>query len=309
MTLYVLRMTQTYSLDGNTPFGAWALKYQATYDPIFAPFNHLDRDQIRDMLLTVLPSTRFVIELFEFVEQSLPELLSGRSAEDIFFAPSQIAMWDRYFNTQNELYQVNNEMVASAAVDQLKSGQFICEIGGGLGSAAATLADRLDPEVLANTHLTFTDVVPIFLTRARRALANKGLSIKFERYDFNQEPQFTDPDSFEFIYAVNALHVAFDLEKSLGYLRNRLQSGGALVLVEAIRPQLDWPIYPEFVFGFFRDFHHRKLSPQRPKAGFLDANHWVKCLKSAGFSRVDVFPNIDLNAYPFVITARFTAWK
>ncbi len=307
MSLYVLRLVEKTEAPEQCWFSAWGNQYKELYTPLFEGLESMDRETIRQQLIRLVPSSIRVLNLFDFVESSLDELFEGRAAEEIFFAPSQLAMWEQYFNTDNDLYQVNNHMIASAVADFLPNGGSICEIGGGMGSAAISLARCLDTQQQQATTLTFTDIVPMFLNRARRALSQWPMEIQYKKYDLNQAPDFGD-QKFDVIYTVNALHVSFDLDQSLSWLRSHLNDDGALMLVEATRPDLHTPIYPEFVFGFFRDFSHCKTTPHRPKPGFLDANHWIACLKQNGFQSVDVFPDLkSYESYPFMFSNRFIA--
>lgn len=310
MALYVLRLVQEsdQSLAGDHWFRIWGEAYRETYEPVFKDLMDFDRDRVRSALLELEPTADRVLDLFDFVSVHLNELLlKGRVAEELFFAPGQLVLWDRYFNTQNALYQINNDLAVNAARNLIKPGDKICEIGGGLGSAARSLAAGLSRQQAESIHLTFTDAVPIFLQRARRTLIDLPFNLEFKRYDINQTPSF-ESGTFDLIYGVNVVHVALDMESTLGHLRNCLKPNGTLLLIECTRPQLELPIYPEYVFGFFRDFHHRLITESRPKGGFLDGEHWRKCLLQAGFNRVQIVPEqASYGNYPFIFSSRLMA--
>jgi hypothetical protein len=98
-----------------------------------------------------------------------------------------------------------------------------------------------------------------------------------ERYDFNEPGNWRDRDT---IFAVNALHCARDKVATLGYLREMLREGGALVLGEG-RPYTDagrtpWAL--NAFFGLFRGWWDI--------GGFVSRESWLAALREAGFTKI-----------------------
>src|SRR5262249_30083101 len=78
--------------------------------------------------------------------EHVPEFLRGEKAgEEILFAPTRLPLWFDYFSNDNLLYQINNRLGAEAVARALPSGRpaTLLEIGGGSGSAALALGERL----------------------------------------------------------------------------------------------------------------------------------------------------------------------
>ncbi len=107
--------------------------------------------------------------------EHVPEFLRGeRTGEEILFAPTRLPLWFDYFSNDNLLYQINNRLGAEAVARALPAARpaTILEIGGGSGSAALAVGERLARDgALARIGLyRFTEVVPTFLRRAERSL-------------------------------------------------------------------------------------------------------------------------------------------
>jgi SAM-dependent methyltransferase len=97
------------------------------------------------------------------------------------------------------------------------------------------------------------------------------------------------------VYSVNCFHVAPDLGAVLAEAKAALKPGGAVVVSECIRPGTrSRPTYVEFIFNFLESFTNVKTDPvTRPTHGFLTPEAWKRSFEAAGFSRVEVFPDVD----------------
>jgi SAM-dependent methyltransferase len=102
-----------------------------------------------------------------------------------------------------------------------------------------------------------------------------------------------EAESCDLVYGVNTLHVARDLEFTLGEVRRALVPGGALVIAECIRPFADRPVCVEFLFNLLEAFRAPRLvHPWRPHGGFLAPEQWSAGLAACGFHDVEVLPPI-----------------
>lgn len=311
MAFYMLRLLESLDLKDLASthwFSLWRDAYLRFYQPIFAAYTYT-LSEGRTCLLAKEPSADRVLALFDTVQAALPDLLNGRPIEDLLLASENIPLWERYFNIENQLYQMNNQWLAQCIQPLVKPGDVLLEVGGGFGSAALTLARTLTPTQREQAHLVFSEIVPFFMSRARRALGGQFAKIDYKMLDLNHINEPPSPGQFDLIYGVNVLHVAQDLESTLARLYQWLQPGGSLVFSEAVRPFIDVPIYPEMVFGFFRDFHQVHLSDLRPKGGFLTQDHWKALLVHQGF-QVDTWPKSELGPeYPFIYSTCLVAQK
>jgi len=240
--------------------------------------------------------------LAETVAQDYPAFLRGDiTGEEVLFSPRRLRLWVDYFSNGNGLYALNNR-IGAAAVEQWlpRDGGVVLELGGGLGSGAIALlgrmasADRLG----AIGEYRFTELVPAFLRRgevALRALRPENVSLRFDILDMNRpfEAQGLAPSSATAVYAVNTLHVAYDLDFTLAEIRRTLRPGGWLIVSECVRPFPRQALYAEFVFNLIETFRSPRLDPvHRPNGGFLTPEQWKEAIESAGFVDTRFAPDI-----------------
>src|SRR5688500_11789690 len=237
---------------------------------------------------TCLPS----YALAETAARECPVFLRGeRSGEEVLLAPRRLSRWTSYFSNDNPLYAVNNEVGAAALDAWMPPGRgALLELGGGLGSGALAVLDRLaaggrlgDVEAYR-----FTELVPAFLRRGERLLRERWsdtavLAPARVGMDRPLVELVVAPASMSVVYAVNTLHVARDLAFTLGEIRGALRPGGRLVFSECIRPWPGQTIYPEFIFNLMQTFRAR---------GFLTPEQWTAALADAGLPNVSVLPDV-----------------
>ena len=240
--------------------------------------------------------------LAETAAREYPAFLhGGPTGEQILFAPARLPLWIRYFSNDHPLYAVNNHVGAVAVTDSIASRpSTILELGGGLGSGAAALLERLSSAGrLADVQAyRFTELVPALLRRGQRLLEERfpdAPFLTFAALDMNQPftAQGLSPGSVSIVYAVNTLHVASDLAFTLREVHRVLEPGGQLIVSECVRPWRADTLYPEFVFNLLETFRSPRLHPAyRPNGGFLTAEQWTAALEAVAFSDVRVLPDI-----------------
>ena len=236
----------------------------------------------------------------EAAARDYPAFLRGeRTGEGILLAPARLPLWTQYFSNDNPLYALNNRVGAAAFERWMHDGAAtILELGGGLGSGTAAVLEHLSAagRLDAIEAYRFTELVPPFLRRAER-LSNRFPSVPLTFTILDMDRPFGEqgvaPSSVSIVYAVNTLHVAYDLSFTLGEIRNALRAGGQLIMCECVRP---WPaqtVYPEFVFNLMERFRAPRLHAEyRPNGGFLTPEQWTAALHAAGFTDVQTFPDI-----------------
>jgi SAM-dependent methyltransferase len=240
--------------------------------------------------------------LAETVAQDYPAFLRGGVAgEEVLFSPRRLRLWVDYFSNQNGLYAVNNRIGAAAVEQWLPlDGEVVLELGGGLGSGAIAVLERLAGAGRAEAiqEYRFTELVPAFLRRGEQALRARqpeGLSVRFDNLDMNRpfEAQGIAPASVTAVYAVNTLHVAHDLDFTLGQILRTLRPGGWLIISECVRPSPGHAIYAEFIFNLIQTFRSPRLHPvYRPNGGFLTPDQWKGAIESAGFADTRFVPDV-----------------
>jgi SAM-dependent methyltransferase len=264
----------------------------------------LDPAPVREEQVRQDPSCLPSYVVAETVARDYPAFLRGEIAgEEILFSPRRLRLWVDYFSNDNGLYAVNNRVGAAAFEQWLpREGGRVVELGGGLGSGALAVLERLEAagRLGAIREYWFTEPVPAFLRRGQQALQSRYAALPrlaFGSVDMNRPfaEQGIAPGSLAVVYAVNTLHVAHDLELTLGEALRALEPGGQLVVSECVRPRPRQPIYAEFVFNLMETFRSPRLHPRyRPGGGFLTPEQWRDAVEAAGFADVRFLPDIAL---------------
>jgi SAM-dependent methyltransferase len=266
------------------------------------PLPTLAPGPIREEQAGLDPSWLPSYTLAETVAQGYVRFLRGEiTGEEILFSAARFRLWIEYFSNANGLYAVNNRVGAIAVAEWLpRTGAAILELGGGLASGACALLERLEAtgRLGALRAYHFTELVPAFLRRGQQALQARfpdlpGLT--FAPLDMNRpfEPQGVAPDSQSVVFAVNTLHVARDLDFTLGEIRRALEPGGRLIFSECVRMQPGQPLNAEFIFNLMATFRSRRPdTPGQPPGGFLLPGQWQALLEGAGFTEIRFLPDV-----------------
>ena len=236
----------------------------------------------------------------EAAARDYPAFLRGeRTGEEILLAPTRLPLWTRYFSNDNPLYALNNHIGAAALETWMDAAPAtILELGGGLGSGAAAALEHLSAagRLDAVEAYRFTELVGAFLRRAERVVDRcRGVPLSFAGLDMDRPfgDQGVLPASVSIVYAVNTLHVAYDLAFTLAEIRHALRPGGRLIISECVRPRPGQTVYPEFVFNLMERFRAPRLHAEyRPNGGFLTPEQWISALHGAGFRDVRTLPDI-----------------
>ncbi|HXM78201.1 MAG TPA: class I SAM-dependent methyltransferase [Thermoanaerobaculia bacterium] len=235
--------------------------------------------------------------------EHVPAFLRGeKTGEEILFSPAKLPLWFDYFSNDNLLYAINNRLGAEAVVRALPTDRAatIVELGGGSGSAALAVAERLarDGALSRIERYVFSEVVPTFLRRAERAIRGRfpHLPAEFLRVDMDRDfpDQGIASEIADVVYAVNTVHIAKDLAATLQRIRLTLRPGGTAVFSECIRPFDGQPIYVEFVFNFLENFTGVATDEAtRPNHGFLTPENWRRAFHAAGFEEPRILPDVE----------------
>ncbi|HEX9419225.1 MAG TPA: methyltransferase, partial [Methylomirabilota bacterium] len=293
---WMLRLLAAHGLIEELPEGA-ASRYRS-----LGPFPSLDPAPVREEQLRLAPSWIPAYALAETVTRDYPAFLRGEvTGEEVLFSPRRLRLWVDYFSNDNGLYVVNNRIGALAVEQWLpRSGGTVLEMGGGLGSGALALLERLEATGRLGeiAEYRFTEFIPAFLRRGEQAVRARLPEVSrasFGALDMNRgfEDQGVASGSVSVVYAVNTLHVAHDLAFTLGEVLRALEPGGRLILSECVRSHARQPIESEFVFNLTETFRSPRLHPlYRPSGGFLTPAQWRGALEAAGFLDIRFLPDI-----------------
>ena len=278
----------------------------AEADPVYrarGPLPAGDPDRAESAARALNPGSLPPFAVVRAMIEHVPAFLAGeKTGEEILFSPARLPLWFEYFSNDNLLYQINNRLGAEAVVRALPATRpaTILEIGGGSGSAALAVGERLarDARLARIGRYVFTEIVPTFLRRAERAIRSRfpELPVEFARLDMDRPfaDQGIEPESADVVYAVNTVHIARDLGATLARIRETLKPGGVAVFSECVRPFPNQPIYVEFVFNFLENFTGVATDAEtRPNHGFLTPENWRRAFRAAGFERPEILPDVE----------------
>ncbi len=262
-----------------------------------------DPDRAEAQARAIDPRSLPAFAVVRTMVEHVPEFLRGeKTGEEILFAPARLPLWFDYFSNDNLLYQINNRLGAEALARVLPSTRpaVVLEIGGGSGSAALAVAERLAREAALPRieRYVFTEIVPTFLRRAERTIRARfpSLPAEFLRLDMDRDfaAQGVAAGIADVVYAVNTVHIARDLASTLARIREVLKPGGAAVFSECVRPFPAQPIYVEFVFNFLENFTGVATdAATRPNHGFLTPQNWRAAFRAAGFEHPGILPDVE----------------
>jgi acyl transferase domain-containing protein/acyl carrier protein len=219
----------------------------------------------------------------------LAEVLTGRADPLALLFPggsSQLA---------ENLYQVSpaartfNQLLAESleqVVASVPAGRplRIIEIGGGTGSTSSFILPRLRPDA---TEYVFTDVSPVFTTRAAQKFAAYPF-VRYQPLDIERDPaaQGLDGATFDVVVAANVLHATRDLGETFAHVRQLLAPGGLLVMLEMVRPQR----WIDLTFGLTDGWWRFTDAARRPSYPLLGHAGWSAFLQEIGFRDVVAVP-------------------
>jgi SAM-dependent methyltransferase len=297
-------------VDGNTR--SYHLR-RAPWEPELA--------QLRAIGRNIDPANAATLDLLDHITSLYPAVARGEQTGDqSVIGPQGIGLWLNYFNNDNLTYAVNNWVSAAVAADRLSARRRlrILEVGAGSSSASEALLRCFDERGLL-AHIErylMTEPNAFFRRRGQRELAKQYPDLPLEwdalDIDLRWDAQGVASGEFDFVYAVNVLHISKDLLFTLNQARSALKDDGWLVIGECLRPHANQPIYPELMFQILESFTEVRTDPEfRPNPGFLTAHHWRRAFTRAGFQGVEIAPDVDAirEVYPHFFTGAICAQK
>jgi microcystin synthetase protein McyG len=156
----------------------------------------------------------------------------------------------------------------------------ILEIGAGTGGTTSFLFPHLPAE---RTLYAFTDVSPLFLTRARDEFRDYPFA-SFELLDIEKSParQGFGDRTFDVIIAANALHATRDLREALENAVGMLARGGLLILLEGTARQR----WVDLTFGLTEGWWRFEDPALRPDYALLSVAKWKTLFEETGLGFV-----------------------
>ncbi|WP_197340118.1 thioesterase domain-containing protein, partial [Ralstonia solanacearum] len=174
------------------------------------------------------------------------------------------------------------------ALGEQASGLQVLEVGAGTAATTRHLVPALDGRLQA---YRFTDVSTLFLDEARARFAGQA-AFDYALFDINAPVDFdAHPEAgYDLVVAVNVLHDARDVVRSLRRLGQLLKPGGRLMMIEATERDSALQMASiGFIEGLngYDDFRTADDQPM------LDLPTWRDALEQAGFSMERAWPEAE----------------
>lgn len=179
---------------------------------------------------------------------------------------------------QSAFSQFYNRLAAKAVAKLGASGEplTILEVGAGTGGTTSYILEALGERAFK---YTFTDISHGFLLAAQQKFDGQG-AMDYKTLDLQQDliDQGEQPASYDVIVAANVIHATSDVVATVNRLRSLLVPGGALVIVELVRPQR----WLDITFGLTRGWWNFAGDDRRPDYPLLDVERWRTVIQEAG---------------------------
>ncbi|KAH0592344.1 Polyketide synthase [Metarhizium humberi] len=165
----------------------------------------------------------------------------------------------------------------------------ILEVGAGTGSATKIVLDAFrnsgaqDAEsgILPIDTYDFTDMSGAFFERAKSRFADWSDVLRYQTFDVEKDPalQGFELASYDLVIATHVLHATANLQVSLKNIKSLLKSGGDLIVIENVKPQL---MCTPLAFGILPGWW-RGIESYRQSSPLIDQKQWDAELEQAGF--------------------------
>jgi acyl transferase domain-containing protein/acyl carrier protein len=158
----------------------------------------------------------------------------------------------------------------------------ILEIGAGTGGTTAHLLPLLAGK---KYRYRFTDIGPLFLTRAREHFGGDPF-VAYEILDIEKDPReqgFVDR-RFDIVIAANVLHATRNLKETTSNVRKLMAPGGTLILLEGTAPQA----WVDLTFGLTEGWWRFEDADLRTDYALIDRHQWEDLLAGQGLNAFSV---------------------
>lgn len=197
----------------------------------------------------------------------------------VIFDGEGIALW-KQLQRESFFMEHYSRLAADLLLAIAPMGSRLLEVGAGTGATTQHIMRSAHHNKFAS--YVFSDVSPAFLLQARRDF-DSDPSFSTRLFDINLDPwsQFGADAVFDFIVAVNVLHVADDPRAAFEHVSQLLAPGGTLVLSEGMPEPTGAVWAAEPVFAFLPQW---AKDPERRAAmsGFYDWHFWEAIASNSG---------------------------
>lgn len=153
----------------------------------------------------------------------------------------------------------------------------ILEMGAGTAGTTKILLPRL-AKLGIPIEYTFTDLSPSFVASARKQFKQYEF-MRFRAHDIEKAPADDLVGSQHLVIASNVVHATHDLAVSAANIKQTLQPGGALLMLEMTEPV----VFIDIIFGLFEGWW---LFDDGRGHAISHQDRWDRVLHSVGFDKV-----------------------
>ncbi len=246
-----------------------------------------DADAELQKLGTDYPECRIELNILRRCGRKLSAVLRGT------YDPMQLVFADGSVEEAEQIYEKSpvcrffNDKTAEtvrATVNRIARAEGrsarVLEIGAGTGATTGPVLEGLHG---ANIEYCFTDISPVFLSRARVKFSDVP-AMEYRILDIENDPagQNFESGGYDIILAANVLHATADLRRTLAHIRKLLAPGGLLLLIEGVRPDRWLDLTFGLTDGWWR-FVDFDLRPEHP---LISVETWKRVLDEVGIGAV-----------------------
>ncbi len=253
---------------------------------------NVTEEELAKKLLLYSPELKTVLNMIKVAEITLLDyFFENKLPQKTLTSPKNLSLWYKFFSNDNPIYNVNNKLLKWI----MKKLEFpkelkVLELGGGVGSTTFSIQEILLDKTDRLEYI-YSDIHPLFIRQVKRKNNFPHLKTIHLNFDKPFEPQGIPKNGVNVVIAVNALHNAYHLEKTLLEIYNSLSSGGYLIISEAVKIYKDQPIALEIIFKQLEiDI---QVTEKRKSSGFLEYKTWCNLLQETNFSNLTVYPDLD----------------
>lgn len=220
--------------------------------------------------------------------ENLAGILAGTADPlEFLFPGGSLARAEKLY-TESPVAKAYNGLV-QAALDKLVRGLppnrhlRVLEIGGGTGGTTGFVLPYLPPD---RTSYTFTDVSPLFGTKAKQKFAAYPF-MQYGTLNIENDPlaQGFEAGGYDLIIAANVIHATANLRRTLDHVQRLLAPGGLLLMLEMTYPER----WVDLTFGL-TDGWWLFEDDVRPDYLLLNAEEWKRLLLDVGFAQAASLP-------------------
>jgi 1-acyl-sn-glycerol-3-phosphate acyltransferase len=236
-------------------------------------------------LLQAFPRHELDVALMNRCGPRIADVLAGHAGgRDILFGDDGFALLERFYR-ESPASTFYNGLAAQVLADLTAGGSTrpvrVLEVGAGTGGTTSHVIPRL----AGASRYVFTDASPLFLERARAKFRDVQ-NWSGQLFDMTQDPlaQGLAQDSFDVVFAANALHAVPDVESAMRRLTSLIAPGGALVLLEITRH----PAWLDIVFGLMDDWWTVRDRSRRPTHPLMPGDAWRRVMGECGLESIAI---------------------